>query len=60
MKKDFQKDLQDSRIPRFPPAAVQKISTKYNIVKIIIENFSEEELRKRWNELVRKESWDNE
>ena len=27
---------------------------------MIVENFSEEELRKRWNELVRKESWDNE
>ena len=30
------------------------------MVKIIVENFSEEELRKKWNELTRKESWDNE
>ena len=56
MKKDFQKDLQDSRIPRFPPAAVQKIEKSIKMVKIIVENFSEEELRKRWNELARKEN----
>ena len=30
------------------------------MVKIIIENFSKEEMRKKWNELTRKESWDNE
>ena len=30
------------------------------MVEIIVENFSEEELRKRWNELTRKENWDNE
>ena len=30
------------------------------MVKINVESFSEEELRKRWNELVRKESWDEE
>ena len=30
------------------------------MVKIIVENFSEEELRKKWNESTRKESWDNE
>ena len=60
MKKDFQKDLQDSRIPQFPPAAVQKISKKYNMVKITVENLSEEELRKKWKELTRKEGWDNE
>ena len=60
MKKDFQKDLQDSKIPQFPPAAVQKISKKYNMVKITVENFSKDELRMKWNEIIRKESWDNE
>ena len=30
------------------------------MVKIILENISEEELRKRWNELTRKENWDRE
>ena len=60
MKKDLQKDLQDSGIPRFPPAAVQKISTKYKMVKINLESVSEEELMKKWSELVRKENWDEE
>lgn len=43
---DFQKNLQDSRIPQFPPAAVQIISTKYKMVKINVESVSEEELIK--------------
>ena len=60
MKKDFQTDLQDSRIPRFPPAAVQKISTKYKMVKINLESVSEEELMKKWSELIRKDDLDEE
>ena len=46
--------------PPVPTRCSTKISTKYNMVKIKVESFSEEELRKRWNELSRKESWDNE
>ena len=30
------------------------------MVRIIVENFSEEELRKIWNELTMKENWDRE
>ena len=30
------------------------------MVKILVESFSEEELRKRCNELTLRESWDNE
>ena len=30
------------------------------MVEIIVENFSEEELIKRWNELGNKEDWDKE
>ena len=44
--------------PPVPARCSTKISTKYKMVKIKVESFSEEELRKRWNELVRKESWD--
>ena len=48
------------RTPGSPPAAVQRVEESIKMVKIVVESFSEEELRKRWNELTRKESWDNE
>ena len=53
MKIDFQKDLQDSRIPSPRPMHTM-------MVKISVETFSEEELRKRFNELTRKGDWDKE
>ena len=53
MKIDFQKDLQDSRIPSPRPMHTM-------MVKISVETFSEEELRKRFNELARKGDWDKE
>ena len=64
MKVDFQKDLQNSRIP--PPHPLQYMvnssstSTRAKMVKINVESFSEEELRKRFNELGRKGDWDKE
>ena len=64
MKVDFQKDLQNSRIP--PPHPLQYMidststSTSAKMVKISVESFSEEELRKRFNALGRKGDWDKE
>ena len=46
--------------PPVPACCSTEISTKYKMVKINVESFSEEELMKRWSELVRKESWDEE
>ena len=53
MKIDFQKDLQDSRIPSPCPMHTM-------MVKISVETFSEEELRKKFNELTRKGDWNKE
>ena len=64
MKVDFQKDLQHSRI--LPPHPLQYMidststSTSAKMVKINVESFSEEELRKRFNALGKKGDWDKE
>ena len=47
--------FQDSPVPAHCSI---EISTKYKMVKINVESFSEEELMKKWSELGRKESWD--
>ena len=60
MKKRFPEGFTGFQDPPFHARCSTKISTKCKMVKINVESFSEEELRKRWNELVRKESWDEE
>ena len=44
--------------PPVPAHCSTKISTKYKMVKINVESFREEELRNKFNELTRKQSWD--
>ena len=46
--------------PPVPARCSTEISTKYKMVKINVESFSEEELMKKLSELMRKESWDEE
>ena len=60
MTEDFQKIFTRLQDPPVPTRCSTEISTKYKMVKINVESFSEEELMKRWSELVRKESWDEE
>ena len=59
MKVDFQKDLQDSRIPH-PTRCSTKIERSKKMVRINVKSFSEEELRKRFDALTRKGDWDKE
>ena len=57
MKVDFQKDLQDSRIPH-PTRCSTNIER--SMVKISVELWSEEDLRKKFDALPRKGDWDKE
>ena len=59
MKVDFQKGLQDFRIP-YPTRCSTKIERSIKMVKISVESFSEEDLRKKFDALTRKGDWDKE
>ena len=46
--------------PPVPAHCSTEIEKSMRMVKISVESFSEEELMKKWSELVGKESWDEE
>ena len=59
MKVDFQKDLQESRIPH-PTRCSTETESLEKMVKISVDLWSEEELRKKFETLERKGEWDKE
>ena len=59
MKVDFQKDLQDSRIPH-PIRCVTETESLVKIVKKSVDLWSEDELKKKFDTLPKKGDWDKE